>query len=228
VRAGETIALVGPTGGGKSTIVSLLCRFYEPMAGEILFNGTDYRTRRLRWLQSRLGVVLQTPHLFSGTVAENIRYGRLDATGDEVIGAARLVNADEFIRALEKGYETEVGEGGNRLSTGQKQLVSLARAILADPQIFVMDEATSSVDTETERLIQGAIETVLEGRISFVIAHRLSTIRSADRILVIEKGRIAEEGSHEELLRRGGHYHGLYTNQFAIERQRRVFQEARR
>jgi ATP-binding cassette subfamily B protein len=225
VRAGQTIALVGPTGGGKSTIVSLLCRFYEPTDGVILFNGSDYRTRRLQWLQSRLGVVLQTPHLFSGTVAENIRYGRLAATEEEVIAAARLVNADAFIRTLEKGYETEVGEGGSRLSTGQKQLVSLARAILADPQIFVMDEATSSVDTETERLIQGAIETVLEGRISFVIAHRLSTVRSADRILVIEKGRIAEEGSHEELLRRRGHYYNLYTNQFALERQRRILED---
>ncbi len=224
-RAGETIALVGPTGGGKSTIVSLLCRFYEPTGGVILFNGSDYRTRRLQWLQSRLGVVLQTPHLFSGTVAENIRYGRLTATLEEIVDAARLVNADPFIRTLEKGYETEVGEAGNRLSTGQKQLVSLARAILADPQVFVLDEATSSVDTETERLIQGAIETVLEGRISFVIAHRLSTVRSADRILVIEKGRIEEEGSHEDLLRRRGRYYDLYTNQFAAERQRRILED---
>jgi ATP-binding cassette subfamily B protein len=226
VRAGETIALVGPTGGGKSTIVSLLCRFYEPTDGVILFNGSDYRTRRLQWLQSRLGVVLQTPHLFSGTVAENIRYGRLDATESEVIAAARLVNADAFIRSLDGGYSAEVGEGGSRLSTGQKQLISLARAILANPQIFVMDEATSSVDTETERLIQGAIETVLEGRISFVIAHRLSTVRSADRILVIEKGCIEEAGSHEELLRRRGHYYNLYTNQFALERQRRILEDA--
>jgi ATP-binding cassette subfamily B protein len=226
VHSGETIALVGPTGGGKSTIVSLMCRFYEPTAGEVRINGVDYRKRSLRWLQSQLGVVLQTPHLFSGSVKENIRYGRLDATDEEVLEAARLVNADGFIQELEKKYETDVGEGGNRLSTGQKQLVSLARAVLADPQIFVMDEATSSVDTETERLIQGAIETVLEGRISFVIAHRLSTIRSADRILVIEKGRIVEEGNHEELIRLRGHYYGLYTNQFAREGQERILEEA--
>jgi ATP-binding cassette subfamily B protein len=225
-RAGETIALVGPTGGGKSTIVSLVSRFYEPTAGEIRINGVEYRKKSLQWLQSQLGVVLQTPHLFSGSVKENIRYGRLDATDEEVYEAARLVNADGFIQNLEGKYETDVGEGGNRLSTGQKQLVSLARAVLADPQIFIMDEATSSVDTETERLIQSAIETVLEGRISFVIAHRLSTIRSADRILVIEKGRIVEEGNHEELIRRRGHYYGLYTSQFAREGQDRILEEA--
>lgn len=225
VRSGETIALVGPTGGGKSTIVSLMCRFYEPTAGAVLINGVDYRKRKLGWLQAQLGVVLQTPHLFSGSVKENIRYGRLNATDEEVYEAARLVNADGFIQNLDGKYETDVGEGGNRLSTGQKQLISLARAVLADPQIFVMDEATSSVDTETERLIQEAIETILEGRISFVIAHRLSTIRSADRILVIEKGRITEEGNHEELIRRRGHYYGLYTSQFAREGQERILAE---
>jgi len=213
VSAGETIALVGPTGGGKTTLVSLLCRFYEPTLGRVLFDGTDYRERSLAWLQSQLGIVLQAPHLFSGTVADNIRYGRLDATDDEVEHAARLVGAHDFVAGMEKGYASEVGEGGNRLSTGQKQLVSFARAILARPGILVMDEATSSVDTETERRIQGALTQVLQGRTSFVIAHRLSTIRSADRILVIEGGEIREQGTHTELLARRGRYHELFTQQ---------------
>ncbi len=219
VRAGQTIALVGPTGGGKSTIVSLLCRFYEPTGGAILINGVDYRSRGLHWLQSNLGIVLQSPHLFSGTVAENIAYGRLDATPGEIRRAAELVNAHEFIQELDNGYDTEVGEGGGRLSTGQKQLISFARAVLADPQLFVMDEATSSVDTETEKLIQEGLHEVLDGRISFVIAHRLSTIREADRILVIEGGRIVEQGDHRELIARRGRYYGLYTNQFAREQE---------
>ena len=218
VRPGETIALVGPSGGGKSTIVSLVCRFYEPTAGSILVNGVDYRERPLHWLQSQLGSVLQTPHLFKGSVRDNIRYGRLDATDAEVEQVARLVNAHDFISALEDGYDTPVGEGGSRLSTGQRQLVSFARALLARPSIFVMDEATSSIDTETEQLIQEGLRHVLDGRISFVIAHRLSTIRRADRILVIEKGRIAESGTHTELLRQRGHYYTLYTNQFSEER----------
>jgi ATP-binding cassette subfamily B protein len=213
VEPGETIALVGPTGGGKTTIVSLLCRFYEPTAGEVRFDGTDYRQRPLAWLQSKLGIVLQEPHLFGGTVAENIRYGRLDASDAEVEDAARLVGAHEFITAMEGGYGAEVGERGDRLSTGQKQLVSFARAVLADPQILVMDEATSSVDTETERRIQAGLARVLAGRTSFVIAHRLSTIRGADRILVIEGGRIVEQGTHRELLALGGRYHALYTRQ---------------
>jgi ATP-binding cassette subfamily B protein len=217
VRAGETIALVGASGGGKSTIVSLVCRFYEPTAGAILVGGTDYRERPLGWLQSQLGIVLQTPHLFKGTVRENIRYGRLEATDAEVEEAARLVNADGFISRMEKGYDSEVGEGGNRLSTGQRQLLSFARALLADPQIFIMDEATSSIDTETEKLIQDGLETIFRGRTSFVIAHRLSTIRRADRILVINRGRIEETGTHEELIRRRGHYHDLYTSQFRRE-----------
>ena len=212
--SGETIALVGATGGGKTTIVSLLCRFYEPTAGEILMDGVDYRQRSLQWLQSNLGMVLQAPHLFSGTIRENIRYGNLQATDREVVDAAKMVNADGFIGQLTDGYDTEVGEGGGKLSTGQKQLVALARAILADPQLFVLDEATSSVDTETERLIEDGIRQVLRGRISFVIAHRLSTIRSADRILVIERGQIAESGSHSELLQRGGRYHELHSRQF--------------
>jgi len=224
VRPGETIALVGASGGGKSTIVSLVCRFYEPTAGQILFNGTDYRERPLSWLQSQLGIVLQTPHLFKGTVRENIRYGRLTATDAEVEEAARLVNADGFITRLEHGYDSQVGEGGNRLSTGQRQLVSFARALLADPQIFIMDEATSSIDTETEQLIQKGLETIFRGRTSFVVAHRLSTIRRADRILVIGGGRIIEAGTHQELLRQRGHYHDLYTSQFRSERTAEVLE----
>ncbi len=222
VRAGETIALVGPSGGGKSTIASLVCRFYEPVGGQILLDGVDYRERPLGWLQAQLGIVLQTPHLFKGTVRENIRYGRLDATDAEVEEAAMRVNAHDFISRMENGYDTPVGEGGNRLSTGQRQLLSFARALLANPQIFVMDEATSSIDTETEQLIQRGLETIFAGRISFVIAHRLSTIRRADRILVITKGRIEESGTHEELLRLRGHYYQLYTSQFQREREESV------
>lgn len=225
VEGGQTVALVGPTGGGKTTIVSLLCRFYEPTTGEIRINGVDYRKRSLLWLQSNLGIVLQQPQLFSGSIRENIRYGRLDATDDEVEAAAQIVCAEEFILPLQDGYETEIGEGGGKLSTGQKQLISFARAVLADPQIFVMDEATSSVDTETEQAIQKGLREVLRGRMSFVIAHRLSTIRSADRILVIHDGRIAEDGSHEELIDRKGEYYRLYTNQFTRERSLHVLED---
>lgn len=219
VSPGETIALVGPSGGGKSTLVSLVCRFYEPTSGQLLINGIDYRERSLAWLQGQLGIVLQTPHLFKGTVRENIRYGRLDATDAEVEEAARLVNAHEFITAMDAGYESQVGEGGNRLSTGQRQLLSFARALLANPQIFVMDEATSSIDTETEQLIQRGLQTIFNGRISFVIAHRLSTIRGANRILVITKGKIEECGTHEQLLQKRGHYFELYTSQFKREKE---------
>lgn len=222
VEPGQSIALVGPTGGGKSTIVGLACRFYEPTQGQVLVNGIDYRRLGLHWLQSRLGMVLQQPHLFSGTVRENIRYGNLRASNEEVEAAARLVNAHEFISGMKEGYDSQVGEGGNQLSTGQKQLISLARAVIADPQLLVMDEATSSVDTHTERAIQRAVEKVLEGRISFVIAHRLSTIRSVDRILVISGGRIIEDGSHHELIQRRGYYFELYTNQFTSEREELV------
>jgi len=214
VKRGETIALVGPTGGGKSTIVNLVCRFYEPQTGVVRIGGRDYRELSLHAIQSRIGVVLQTPHLFSGSIRENIRYGKLGASDDEIEDAARLAGAHSFIRTLEKGYDEEVGEGGDLLSVGQKQLVSLARTILAQPEIFIMDEATSSVDTLTEDLIQRGMETLMQDRTSFVIAHRLSTIKRADRILVIEAGRIAEMGSHAELLRQGGHYYRLYTRQF--------------
>jgi len=214
IGRGESVALVGETGSGKSTIVKLLCRFYEPTQGRILIDGVDYRNLRLHWLQSSLGMVLQEPHLFSGTIRENIRYGRLDATDDEVESVARQVGAAAFIDSLPARYDTEVGESGNRLSTGQKQLITLARALLADPQILVLDEATSSVDTETERGIQKGIDVVLKGRISVIIAHRLSTIRAADRILVIDHGRILEEGKHAELLAKRGPYAHLYEEQF--------------
>jgi len=217
VRPGETIALVGPTGGGKSTIVNLLCRFFEPKQGKIVINDHDYTQMTQYAIQSRIGMVLQTPHLFSGPIRENIRYGRLDATDDAVEAAAEVAGAHEFIATLEKGYDTEVGEGGVLLSTGQKQLISLARAVLAQPDIFIMDEATSSVDTLTEALIQQGMDALMEGRTSFVIAHRLSTIRNASRILVIENGRIAEMGSHTALLRQNGHYYRLYTQQFREE-----------
>jgi len=217
VDHGQTIALVGETGSGKSTIVNLICRFYEPTEGSILIDGADYRTRSQLWLQSNLGYVLQSPHLFSGTVADNIRYGRPDATDEEVRRAAQMVGAEPFILKMKEGYEANVGEGGNRLSTGQKQLISFARAILTNPAIFVLDEATSSVDTETEQLIQTAIQTVLSGRTSFIIAHRLSTIRSADRILVIQDGKIIEDGTHRQLIAKQGYYYNLYTNQFQEE-----------
>jgi ATP-binding cassette subfamily B protein len=214
VKAGETIALVGETGSGKSTIVNLLCRFYEPNEGSITIDGIPLRERSVGWLHSNLGYVLQAPHLFSGSVRENIRYGRLDATDEEIETAAKMVDAHDFIIKLDKGYLTDVGEGGNRLSTGQKQLISFARAVIADPSIFVLDEATSSIDTETEQIIQKAIENLMKGRTSFIIAHRLSTIVTADRILVIRKGIIVEEGTHHELLMKHGYYYRLYTNQF--------------
>lgn len=217
VKPGETIALVGQTGGGKSTIVNLLCRFYEPRAGAIRINGRDYMDYTLASIHSRIGVVLQTPHLFSGSVRDNIRYGRLDASDEDVIEAAKTAGAHTFIVALEKGYDHNVGEGGDLLSVGQKQLISLARAVLAKPELFIMDEATSSVDTLTEALIQRGMEALMRGRTSFVIAHRLSTIRKANRIVVIENGMIAEQGSHAELLKQRGHYYRLYTQQFRHE-----------
>ena len=217
VRQGETIALVGETGAGKSTIVNLVCRFYEPTEGRILIDGKDYRERSQLWLQSHLGYVLQAPHLFSGTIRDNIAFGRPDAAEEAIREAARLVHADVFIEKQKDGYDTEVGEGGARLSVGQKQLISFARVMLANPRIFVLDEATSSIDTETEQLIQDAIQNVLKGRTSFIVAHRLSTIRSADRILVIREGKVQESGTHDELLAQKGYYYNLYTHQYREE-----------
>jgi ATP-binding cassette subfamily B protein len=219
VRRGENIALVGPTGGGKSTIVNLLCRFYQPNQGQILIGGKDYTHLSMAAIQSRLGVVLQTPHLFSGTIRENLSYGRLNATDAEIIEAAKIAGADAFISSLENGYDTQVGEGGNLLSTGQKQLISLARAILAKPEIFIMDEATSSVDTVTESLIQQGMDELMKKCTSFIIAHRLSTIKRCDRIVVIEDGHISEMGTHHELLQQRGKYYQLYTRQFRQQRQ---------
>ncbi|WP_077368789.1 ABC transporter ATP-binding protein [Anaerosalibacter sp. Marseille-P3206] len=221
VKPGETIALVGETGSGKSTIVNLLCRFYEPTEGEILFDGVDYRERPQIWLHENLGYVLQSPHLFSGTIKDNIMYGDLNASELDIIRASKLVNAHDFIMELDKEYDTEVGEGGNLLSTGQKQLISFARAVLRNPKIFVLDEATSSIDTETEKIIQDTIQKVLKGRTSFIIAHRLSTIVNADRILVIKKGKVIESGNHRELMSKKGYYYRLYTNQF-VEEQSKV------
>ena len=210
IPPGTTVAIVGETGAGKSTIVNLACRFYEPTRGRVLIDGRDSRERSQLWLHSSLGYVLQDPHLFSGTIMENIRYGRLDATDDEVTAAAKLVSADIVAQRQPDGFGAEVGEGGDKLSTGEKQLVSFARAVLADPPIFVLDEATSSVDTETEQLIQNAVSHMLKGRTSFIIAHRLSTIVRSDIILVVEDGKIVERGTHSELLAAKGHYSELY------------------
>jgi ATP-binding cassette subfamily B protein len=222
IPAGTYVAIVGETGAGKSTLVNLACRFFEPTEGIILVDGTDYRERSQLWLHSALGYVLQNPHLFSGSVRENIRYGRLEATDEEVEEAARTVSADTFIQNMENGYDTDVGEGGDRLSTGEKQLISFARAVLANPRIFVLDEATSSIDTDTELLIQKAISQLLNGRTSFVIAHRLSTIRHADIILVVSDGKIVEQGTHPQLIHAKGEYYRLFTRQFEEDAEQQV------
>ncbi|MBR6114558.1 MAG: ABC transporter ATP-binding protein [Oscillospiraceae bacterium] len=220
IPRGTNVAIVGETGAGKSTLVNLVCRFFEPTEGAVLIDGRDARERSQLWLHSNIGYVLQTPHLFSGTVLENLRYGRPDATMEEIEAAVKAVSAESVIARLPEGYDSQVGEGGNSLSTGEKQLLSFARALLADPRIFVLDEATSSVDTVTERLIQNAIEKVMAGRTSFVIAHRLSTIRRSDLILVVHGGKIVERGTHRELMAQKGVYYGLYTRQYREEQLR--------
>lgn len=214
VKPGETIALVGETGAGKTTIISLLARFYDPQSGRILIDGHDIKNVTLKSLRKQMGIMLQDTFIFSGTVADNIRYAKPDATMDEVIKAAKAVNAHEFIMKMENGYDTEVNERGSRLSIGQRQLIAFARALLADPKILILDEATSAVDTQTEVLIQEAIEKLTKGRTSIIIAHRLSTIRNADRIFVIHNGQIVEEGNHQQLLEKRGFYYNLYTSQF--------------
>ena len=216
VKQGTTVAIVGETGAGKSTLVNLICRFFDPTEGAILIDGKDARDRSVQWLHSNIGYVLQVPHLFSGTVRENLLYGKVDATEEEMREAVRSVNAERIIERL-GGYDSQIGEGGNTLSMGEKQLLSFARAILADPAIFILDEATSSVDTITENLIQQAIEKLMHGRTNFVIAHRLSTIRNADIILVVNDGKIIERGSHDELIKKRGVYFDLYLKQFREE-----------
>ncbi len=215
IRPGETVDIVGPTGAGKTTLVNLIMRFYDPTQGRVLIDEHDLRDVQLVSLRSQMAIVLQESFMFSGTIGENIRYSQLDASDEEVRRAAQAVGLDEFIQSLEDGYDHEVGERGGRLSVGQRQLVAFARALLADPRILILDEATASVDTETERTIQRAMARLLEGRTALIIAHRLSTIRNADRILVMQDGRIVEDGTHEELLARRGLYHRLYMTQFA-------------
>ncbi len=214
---GTNVAIVGETGAGKSTLANLICRFYEPTEGKVLIDGKDARERSQLWLHSAIGYVLQTPHLFSGTVRENLLYGNPKATEEQIDKALELVSAKEVVEKLEKGLDTDVGEGGDMLSTGEKQLISFARAILADPRILVLDEATASVDTITEQKIQTAIDTIIRGRTSIVIAHRLSTVRNADVILVVKDGKIVERGRHEELMRKRGVYYRLYTRQYEDE-----------
>ena len=225
IKAGTCVAIVGATGAGKSTLVNLVCRFFEPTKGKILIDGVDYRNRSLSWLESNLSYVLQSPHLFSGTVLENIKYAKPDATMDEVIAAAQKAQAHDFISKLPDGYSTDIGQGGDKLSTGQKQLISIARAILADGRIMVMDEATSSVDTKTEQLINAMTADLLRDKTSFIIAHRLSTVKNADIIILVDEGRIVEMGTHRQLLRKGGAYYSLYTSQWEEDEQDRFFKK---
>jgi len=223
---GSNIAIVGETGAGKSTLVNLVCRFFEPTKGQVLIDGRNARERSQLWLHSAIGYVLQTPHLFSGTVRENLLYGNPNATDEQIDRALELVSAKEVVSRMEKGLDSDVGEGGDMLSTGEKQLISFARAILADPRILVLDEATASVDTLTEQKIQSAIETIIKGRTSLVIAHRLSTVKNADLILVVRDGKIIERGRHEELLKAKGHYYSLYTRQYEDEQTSNLFANA--
>lgn len=222
VKAGMSVGLVGATGSGKTTIVNLLCRFYEPTAGEILIDGKDYRKRSLGWLHENLGYVLQDPHLFNGTIKENVKFGKPCATDEEVISACKSVKADAFIEKFADKYDTVVGEGGAKLSLGERQLISFARAIIGNPKILILDEATSSVDTKTEYDIQSALNSMLKGRTTFVVAHRLSTIINSDLILVIKSGRIIEQGTHKELLKLKGEYYNLYKFQFISEQMEKL------
>lgn len=217
VKRGTRVAIVGETGAGKSTLVNLLCRFYEPTSGRVLIDGRDVRERSVGWLHANIGYVLQSPHLFSGTVRENILYAKSDATDEELDAAIKSVNADKVIERLDNGLDSYVGEGGGTLSTGEKQLISFARAILANPALFILDEATSSIDTLTEKLVQDAVEKIMENRTSFIIAHRLSTVKTADIILVVSDGKIIERGTHKELLAKKGHYYDMYLKQFSEE-----------
>lgn len=219
---GTHLAIVGETGAGKSTLVNLVCRFYEPTRGQILIDGRDARERSQLWLHSAIGYVLQTPHLFSGSIRDNLRVGNPNATEEEMWNAIRMVSAEDIIAHLENGLDTDVGEGGDLLSTGEKQLISFARAILADPRILILDEATASVDTITEAKIQAAMETVTAGRTCLTIAHRLSTVRDADMILVVRDGKIVEQGNHATLLKKKGYYHELYTRQYEEEATARI------
>ena len=225
IKAGTSVAIVGQTGAGKSTLVNLACRFFEPTQGRILIDGVDYRCRSLLWLQSNLSYVLQAPHLFSGTIEDNIRYANQGASFEQVVAAAKKAQAHSFIENLPEGYKTQVGQSGDKLSTGQKQLVSIARALLAEGKILVMDEATSSVDTQTEQLINGITGDILKDRTSFIIAHRLSTVKNADIIIVVDEGKIIEMGSHKELLKKQGHYYNLYTSQWEEQEQAEFFKK---
>ncbi len=227
IPQGTNVAIVGETGAGKSTIVNLVCRFFEPTEGRVLIDGRDARERSQLWLHSSIGYVLQTPHLFSGTIRDNMRYGKPDATDEEIMEALRIVSADEIVSRSKDGLDTEVGEGGDLLSTGEKQLISFARAIICDPKILILDEATSSIDSFTEQIIQDSIKTVTEGRTSFVIAHRLSTVRNADVILVVKDGKIIEQGKHKTLMKLKGYYYDLYTQQYRDEATASYFDKLR-